>query len=118
VRDGQANGTQATVQKVILKNGETTQHVMLGGSIPVPAVLAHQVSHVLLKHSNSCILPSTFALRPKQHNFKANILKPQAMQVKGHESEKIKMRATQVPLIVNNRTLATSSKVLVLTHCL
>ena len=104
VRDGKANGTQATVQKVILKNGETAQHVMLGGNIPVPAVLAHQVSHVLLKHSNSRILPSAFVLQPKQHNFKANILKPRGMQVKGHEREKIKMRATQVPLIVNNAT--------------
>ena len=54
VRDGKANGIQATVQKVILKNGETAQHVMLGGNIPVPAALAHHVSLVLHVAFNLC----------------------------------------------------------------
>ena len=65
VRQGLANGMQATFQKVILKPGEVTQQVTLDGDIPVAAVRVSQVDHVVLRHTNSCIQPATFSLQPK-----------------------------------------------------
>ena len=103
-QQGQANGTQATFQKLILKPGEVTQQVLLDGAIPVAAVRASQVSHVLLHHTNNRIQPATFSLQPKQQTFKAQVLKPRALQVKGSDREVLQMRATQLPLIINNAT--------------
>jgi hypothetical protein len=34
VKKGQANGTQATFQKVVLKPGEGTQQILLDDTIP------------------------------------------------------------------------------------
>ena len=45
VTDGQANGTQVTLEKIVLKPGETTQEVLLEHRIPVAAVGADKVKH-------------------------------------------------------------------------
>ena len=47
VREGQANGTRALLQKVILKSGELPQQVLLGNIVPISAVSANQVSYIL-----------------------------------------------------------------------
>jgi PIF1-like helicase len=44
VKKGQANGMQATFQKVVLKLGEATWQILLDGTIPVMAVRTSQVS--------------------------------------------------------------------------
>jgi len=62
VREGQANGTRASLEKVILKSGELPQQVLLGNIVPISAVSANQVSYILLRHSNERIQPSTFIL--------------------------------------------------------
>jgi hypothetical protein len=104
VQQGQANGTQATFQKLILKPGEVTQQVLLNGTIPVAAVHASQVSHVLLHYINKHIQPATFSLQPTRQPFKAQVLKPRALQVKDNDREVLQMRATQLPLFINNAT--------------
>jgi hypothetical protein len=104
VKKGQANGTQATFQKVVLKPGEDTQQILLDGTIPVTAVRASQVSHIVLQHTNDRIQPRTFSLKPKKYSFKAKILKPQALQVGGSEHEVLQMKATQLPVLINNAT--------------
>jgi hypothetical protein len=104
VKNGQANGTQATFEKVVLKAGEEPQQVLLDGTIPVAAVLASQVSYIVLRHSNDHIRPATFSLKPKQHTFRAKILKPRALQVKGDERELLQMKATQPAFVINNAT--------------
>jgi hypothetical protein len=105
VSNGQANGTQATFEKVVLKPGQETQLVLLDGYIPVPAVLASQVSYIVLRHStNDRIRPATFSLKCKQHTFKAMILKAHILQVKGDERERLQMKGTQLPLLINNAT--------------
>ena len=48
--------------------------------------------------------PQVFTLEPKQYTFKAKILKPVALQVKGDEREDIRMKAVQLPVIINNAT--------------
>jgi hypothetical protein len=104
VVNGKANGTQATFEKLVLKPGEQTQYVLLDGAIPVAAVLASQVSYIILRHSNDRIRPPTFTLNPKQQTFKAKILKPRLLRIKGDERELLQMKATQLPAVINNAT--------------
>jgi hypothetical protein len=104
VSNGQANGTRATFQKVVLKPGEEPHHVLLDDTVPVPAVLASQVSYIVLHHSNERIRPSTFSLKPRQHTFRTNIMKPRVLQVKSDEHETLQMKACQLPLLINNAT--------------
>jgi hypothetical protein len=104
VSNGQANGTQATFEKVVLKPGQQFQNVLLDGTIPVPAVLASQVSYIVLRHSNDRIRPATFSLKCKEQTFRAKILKPRVLQTKGDEREVLKMKAIQLSLLINNAT--------------
>ena len=93
VTSGQANGTQATLETIVLKPGETTQEVLLDNQIPVAAVSADRVKHLVLRHCNDRISLATFSIKPKLHSFKENILKPRPLQVKGNERELLKMKA-------------------------
>jgi hypothetical protein len=88
----------------VLKPGETPFSVLLDGYVPVPSVLASQVSHVILTHSNNWVQPLDFQLTPKSHTFKANIMKPKVQQVKHNDQESIKMKCNQLPFIINNAT--------------
>ena len=47
VTDGQANGTQVTLEKIVLKGGETTQEVVLQDRIPAADVGADRVKHLI-----------------------------------------------------------------------
>eukprot|EP00978_Attheya_sp_CCMP212_P021890 scaffold64352_cov29-Attheya_sp.AAC.1 len=104
VANGEANGTQATVAKMVIKAGTQIQQVMLKNGVSVAAVKASQVSYIMLRHCNDRIVLAVFSIKPKQHTFKAKILKPKAMQVKNDERETIKMKAIQVPVLINNAT--------------
>jgi hypothetical protein len=104
VSKGQANGTQATFESIVLKAGEQPQHVLLDGNIPVAAVRASQVAYITLRHSNDRIRPATFSVRPKNYTFKAKILKPHVLRVKGDERDTLQMKATQLPILINNAT--------------
>ena len=102
---GLANGTQARIQKVVLKTGEKASYIHLDNNIPVQAVFASQVDHVILKHSNSRIQPQYFQVKPKEHTFKANIPKPWIVQTNGNKNtEKVQMKALQLPILINNAT--------------
>jgi hypothetical protein len=68
------------------------------------AVRATQVSHIVLQHSNDRIQPRTFSLKPKKYSLKAKILKPRALQVGGSNHEVLQMKATQLPVLINNAT--------------
>ena len=104
VKDGQANGTQAEVQKVILKPGVVPQTMMLGGRIPVAAVRASQVEKLTLHHCNDRIQPRTFSIEPKDYTFRANMLKPRALRTKEAPKETLRMKAKQLPILINNAT--------------
>ena len=99
VRQGQAHSTQATIEEVVLKSGETPGVVLLGGVIPITAVRPSQVAH-----SNARVQPQIFSVEPKKYTFTANILKPRSLQMKGDEREKLNMKGIQLPLLVNNAT--------------
>ena len=104
VKNGQANGTQAIVQKVILKPGVQPKTVLLGGSIPVAAVTASQVEKIVLKHCNKRIQPAIFELEAKNYTFGARILKPRILRTKESQRETIRMKARQFPILINNAT--------------
>ena len=104
VPQGEANGTQTTFQKLVLKPGTVPKTVLLSNGIPVKAIFASQVDYVILHHTNDRINPQSFTLKPTNYTFKANILKPMVLQSKGEERETIVMKATQLPLIINNAT--------------
>lgn len=104
VKDGQANGTQMTFEKVVLKPNEFPQVVMIGNNIPVNAVRASQVAHIVVHHCNDRIRPQVFSVEPKKYTFRANIPKPRMLQERDGDRESVQMKAVQIPVLVNNAT--------------
>jgi len=92
-----ANGTQALVQKVF-EAWRDTRHIMLGGTVPINAILARQVAHIELKHCNDQVEPQVFSIKPIKYSFTGKVLKLRALQTKQDEQESLKMKAWQVPL--------------------
>jgi len=45
-----------------------------------------------------------FQVKPTKHTFKASILKPRLLQVKGKERESLQMKATQIQVVSNSAT--------------
>jgi hypothetical protein len=104
VKRGLANGTQATFQKIVLKTNETPRVILLDGNVPVRAVYANQVSHIVLRHCNGRIQPTSFHIQPKRHSFKANMLKPEVLRIANDKYDTLQMRGIQLPVVVNNAT--------------
>jgi hypothetical protein len=104
VRLGQANGTQATLEKVFLSPGQMPQEVLLDGSTPVKAVYANQVSYIVLRHCNERIQPPTFSIYATKHTFKANIPKPPWLQLRKNDKDVLQMKAVQFQMLCNNAT--------------
>jgi hypothetical protein len=100
VSKGQANGSQVTLEKVVLKEGVVPQEVLDG--VPVNAIRASQVDHLVLKQANDRIELQEFSVAPTKYSFIAHVLKPTSLQVKGNKCEKLKVKATQLPVLVNN----------------
>jgi len=94
------------LEKVVLKPNIVPKIVKIGdnNNIPMQAVKASQVAHIVVRHSNSRIHPQVFSIKPKKYSFKAKVLKPRALQVNGKERETLQMKAIQVPVVINNAT--------------
>ena len=68
-------------------------------------VKASDVEKIILQHSNDRIHPSTFCVRPRDYSFTARMLKPtRELRTKDSKREPLKMKASQVPLLINNAT--------------
>lgn len=105
VSTGKANGTQAIVEKIILKRDVTPTVLNLNGIIPVDTVLAHDVEAIVLRHTNERMRPAIFEIEPKNYSkFVARVPKPSALRTKENEKEDITMKGTQIPLMINNAT--------------
>ena len=104
VNAGLAKGTQATFNRLVLKPGVTPRTVKIADGIPVNAVYASEVEHAEFTHENDRIDPALFSIKPKQNTFDAKILKPEALRTKKSPREKIRMRAIQLPVLINNAT--------------
>ena len=104
VKQGQANGTQVFLERVVLKPGETPNRIMINGQIPINTVFANQVDHLILKHSNNRIQPAQFSVRPQKYNFKARFPTPESLRTSETQRDWIQMRGVQLPVLVNNTT--------------
>jgi hypothetical protein len=82
VEQVQANGTQVTLKKVVLKAGVTPQVVCIGENIPYKAVCASKVAHIVVKHCNDRVQLREFSLQPKKYTFKGKLPKPITLQEK------------------------------------
>jgi PIF1-like helicase len=100
---GQANGTQALVQQVILKQSVVPSVTLFQGKIPVPCVFASQVDYILMRHLNTRIVENLFEVKPKKHSFTTELsTAPSFFSTK--EKFAAKMRAIQIPIIHNDAT--------------
>ena len=101
---GQANGTRVNLQKVVLKSGQSPSILEVNGT-KVNVVLAGQIDYILVKHKST--RNSTFKVAPISREFTAKYPLPiqyQATSKTKTRSEYLKVKALQLPLIVNNTT--------------
>lgn len=101
VSKGLANGTQATVHKILLKEGVFPSTTTMHTNISVPCVFASQIEYIELLHTNKRIQPPTFSVTPKNHTFKVKL---PSMTHFSDTTFLAEMKATQLPLLHNNAT--------------
>ena len=110
VLKGIANGTQATVEHVVLKRNESYGETELkGGSVRQPATykvkaaLAHQLDYIQLRHVNDNMKPAVFRMKPQEFTFKTEV--PSCLDFQHrHAKDWVSMKATQLPIICNDAT--------------
>jgi hypothetical protein len=106
VHSGIANGTQVTLLKIVLKSGTQVRKVCIEEALQINAVFASDVDHILLKHTNTRILPSTFKISPKRTTFTIKVKKSSYLynKVRNEDGSICPMLAKQLPVIHNNAT--------------
>lgn len=105
VSSGIANGTQAEVTRIVLKSNERYSTIKVknddnerGGVLrTVKAVFASQIDYVELRHLNDRVPVPLFRLSPQAFMFTVTLPSPSG-------DREIGMKATQLPIIVNNAT--------------
>jgi hypothetical protein len=60
---------------------------MASKNIPVKAVRASEVAHIVVKHCNNRVQPWEFYLQPKKYTFKGKLPKPITLQEKEGDCE-------------------------------
>jgi hypothetical protein len=104
VKKGKANGTQAVVEEIVLKQGSAPRDVTMHNVGKVKSVRASQVKHIDRRHLNTRISSQVFHLAPTQRTFKAKVLKPPSLMLRPNDREVIQMKGVQLPVVVNNAT--------------
>jgi hypothetical protein len=104
VHNGQANGTQAIVKNIVLKPNNSTRITYIANETPIPSIFASQIDHIQLQHINPRIDSPCFNIRPKTHTFKTKIQLQTTTMTEAKLFENIEMKATQLPLLLNNAT--------------
>ena len=104
VKNGQANGTQALIDSVQLKENATLTKTNIKDDLHLPSISSLHIDHITLRHENKKIQPNTFKIFPKEHSFECKLLLPSDMQQTGKDTELFYMKATQFQIIVNNAT--------------
>ena len=104
VAAGIANGTEATVSKIVLKKDTTPFQIHLDDGNKVDAVYADQVLEIHLQHSNIYnIIDKNFVLKPRKFTFSARLTPPPSLHSRSPRFTR-KMTAVQLPVISNSVT--------------
>jgi hypothetical protein len=85
VNEGQANGSQVTLEKVVLKPNVQPKSVMIGKNISVlqaARTSQAQVDHIVVRHTNDRVKPQVFSIKPKSHTFDTRVPKPKSLQAR------------------------------------
>ena len=104
VKNGQANGTQAFIDHVKLKENVTLTKTYIGNNLYIPSVSSLHIDYITLIHENKKVQPNKFNIYPKEHSFECKLLLPPDMQQTGKDTELFHMKATQFQIIINNAT--------------
>ena len=105
VLSGKANGTQAIVERVVLKSNDSCRRTIVNGNLPVPTVRAGDVKEIHLRHVNPRISPATFIVTAKSYtSITARVPTPMACRINDNDREGICLSFKQIPVIVNNAT--------------
>ena len=105
VGKGQANGTEATIENITIKQGAKIHKIQLQPlNITVNAVYAHDVAHVKLRHKRRLSVDPIFVVKPKKIVFTANISLAEEFQTRISNSISMSMSAMQLPFIHNLAT--------------
>ena len=66
VKNGQANGTQALIDSVQLKENATLTKTNIKDDLYLPSISSLHIDHITLKHENKRIQPNTFKIFSKR----------------------------------------------------
>ena len=80
------------------------KQVEIQEGVTVQTVFASDVASVNLLHENKRIFPRNFSVSPEKRSFKARLPLPISLRLSAKSTELIKMKAVQLPFVVNNAT--------------
>ena len=100
VSAGIANGTVATVQKVLFQPGEEGFNVNIGGGATVLGVFSDKVRGILLKHTDPTIEPQQFILKPESFTIHPLIPVKHELRTSSGQREQWTVRITHFPLVL------------------
>ena len=103
VKNGQANGTRASIKRIVLKRNNVASTVNYEGMM-IPAVSASQVAYVELEHDKQHETGATFRIKPQVNRFQAEVLLPELLRTQSDERERVRMTANQIPILISNAT--------------
>ena len=95
VKNSQANGTQAFIDHVKLKENATLTKTNTGNNLYIPSISSFHIDYITLIHENKKIQPNKFNIYPKEHFFDCKLLLPSDIQQTGKDTESFQMKATQ-----------------------
>ena len=100
VSAGIANGTVATVQKVLFQPGEEGFNVDVGGGATVLGVFSDRVRGILLRHTDPTIEPQQFILQPESFTIHPLIPVKHELRTSSGQREQWTVRITHFPLVL------------------
>jgi hypothetical protein len=100
VDEGKANGTQAIVQQIVLKNTVSPTLMVIQDNITIPTVFASQVEYITLQHTSPRFENELFNVKPSQHAFSGKM--PDMIQPNIFNT--IEMKANQFSFVSNDAT--------------
>jgi hypothetical protein len=100
VDEDKANGTQAIVQQIVLKDNVCPTLMVMHDNITIPTVFASQVEYITLQHTNQRFHNECFNVKPTKHAFSCKM--PDMIQPNIFNT--IEMKANQFSFVSNDAT--------------